>query len=98
MVEKDFFHGSIMKSNRIILPPINPSSRNKASKMIESNKTEKNTSLIDYNDRIFQLNRKYYKPPPPKPMSLSDIALQLLDKKQFIEFRKMYPKLAELEK
>ena len=53
--------------------------------------------LSDYTQKVFELNRKYYKP-KLKPISLSDIALQLLDDKQLIEFKSKYPKLAELEK
>ena len=53
--------------------------------------------LSDYTQKVFELNRKYYKP-KLKPISLSDIALQLLDDQQLIEFKSKYPKLAELEK
>jgi hypothetical protein len=53
--------------------------------------------LSDFHQKVFELNRKYYKP-KLKPISLNDIALKLLDEKQLLEFKSKYPKLAELEK
>ena len=86
----------------IRLPPLYPHKTNKfrdrVNKMIESSKTDKDKVLEDYNNKIFQLNRKYYKPPPPKPLSLNDIAIKILNQEQLQEFKSKYPKLSELEK
>lgn len=71
-------------SNALKLPPL---------KRVNSKKDV----LTDYTQKVFDLNRKYYKP-KLKPISLSDIAFQLLDAKQLIEFKSKYPKLSELEK
>ncbi len=86
----------------IRLPPLYPHKTNKfrdrVNNMIESSKTDKDKVLEDYNNKIFQLNRKYYKPPPPKPLSLNDIAIKFLNDEQLLEFKSKYPKLTELEK
>jgi hypothetical protein len=78
--------------------PVKNQFRDRIGKEIQPYKKNKDISLLEYNDRIFQLNRKYYKPPPPKPLSLNDIAIKILNDEQLLEFKSKYPKLSELEK
>lgn len=88
----------------IRLPPLYPHKTNKfrerLNNTIQLGKIDKDKLLEDYNNKIFQLNRKFYKPPPPKvqPLSLNDIAIKILNPEQLKEFKSKYPKLSELEK
>ncbi len=84
----------------IRLPPldIKPKFRDRVSKEIQPYKKSKDINLLEYNDKIFQLNKKFYKPPPAKPLSLNDIAIKILNEQQLKEFKSKYPKLSELEK
>ena len=79
------------------VPKLPPLKRVNSKKELSDDEQSSKQRVTSYHQKVFELNRKYYKP-KLKPISLSDIALQLLDDKQLIEFKSKYPKLAELEK
>ena len=63
------------------------------------NKQKTKKDLLDYNDTIFQLNKKYQKQLPEKKekpfrLSLNEIAKKLLDKEQLIDFNNKFPHLS----
>ena len=57
------------------------------------NKQKTKKDLLDYNDTIFQLNKKYQKPEPFQ-LSLNEIAKKLLNKEQLIDFNNKFPQLS----
>ena len=78
------------------LPPIQQKHRGenhfreRATKATQPYKPNIDTDLLSYNDKVFLLNRKFYKP-KVKPLSLNDIALKILDKDALEEYKKKYP-------